>query len=186
MLISCRTCRACGQSRQLSDFWPEARRKDGYQAYCKDCNKAKRRSWALLHPERIKAFAAKAKPQVYGDKQREYHRKRYLENKPRILALNKAWWRNNPEKARIVTLATTNRRRLVKLGCEGSHTHEEWLSLCGRYERLCARCAQPHKLTKDHIVPLISGGTDYISNIQPLCKPCNSSKGTSSVNYLGR
>lgn len=33
------------------------------------------------------------------------------------------------------------------------------------------------------MVPLVLGGTDYIDNIQPLCKSDNSSKGTKIMDY---
>jgi 5-methylcytosine-specific restriction endonuclease McrA len=40
----------------------------------------------------------------------------------------------------------------------------------------CAKCGTTDNLTVDHIVPLARGGSDELSNLQLLCKPCNSSK----------
>lgn len=33
-------------------------------------------------------------------------------------------------------------------------------------------------MTKDHVVPRSLGGTASLSNLQPLCKPCNERKGS--------
>jgi 5-methylcytosine-specific restriction protein A len=43
----------------------------------------------------------------------------------------------------------------------------------------CSICKRTSDLTVDHIIPLSSGGITVESNLQVLCRRCNSSKGTS-------
>ena len=75
--------------------------------------------------------------------------------------------------------------RLVrKKGNGGSHTFEEWETLKAQYNWICPSCNKPEpeiKLTQDHIVPLVKGGSDNIENIQPLCGGCNSKKNTETI-----
>ena len=40
----------------------------------------------------------------------------------------------------------------------------------------CVRCGSGEKLTVDHVVPMVRGGTNDIDNLQTLCKSCNSKK----------
>lgn len=47
----------------------------------------------------------------------------------------------------------------------------------GRDGHKCVTCGVETDLTIDHIVPLIRGGTNSLSNFQTLCRPCNSRKG---------
>ena len=85
---------------------------------------------------------------------------------------HRRWVKKNPER-----MAHLRARRYAReKGAEGSHTFEEWKELCEKYNWRCVKCNKKRKLTKDHIKPLSEGGTDYISNIQPYCRSCNSRK----------
>lgn len=68
------------------------------------------------------------------------------------------------------------RRYAKERGAEGSHTLKEWENLKLKFNYKCAHCGRKKQLTKDHIIPLSKGGSDYINNIQPLCRNCNSKK----------
>jgi uncharacterized protein YdaU (DUF1376 family) len=79
----------------------------------------------------------------------------------------------------------TRSRRLARARSIGSHTKDEWdalLDVCGQF---CPRCksADNPGPCKDHIKPIYQGGSDSIENVQPLCRTCNSSKGSEAVDY---
>lgn len=66
----------------------------------------------------------------------------------------------------------------------GTFTLQEFLDLCDRYGNCCLACGRSDvKLTADHVVPVSAGGWNGISNIQPLCRPCNSSKNARTIDY---
>jgi 5-methylcytosine-specific restriction endonuclease McrA len=72
--------------------------------------------------------------------------------------------------------AKENRRRARLAGAVGSHTSAEWFAILARQRGRCASCRERRELTKDHIVPISRGGTDFAYNLQGLCRPCNSAK----------
>lgn len=75
--------------------------------------------------------------------------------------------------------ASARNARILKNG--GYHTQGEWDNLKAQHNWTCFHCMKQEPdiiLTKDHIISLLKGGSDNIENIQPLCRPCNSRKGT--------
>lgn len=85
---------------------------------------------------------------------------------------HRRWKAKNPER-----MAHLKARRYAReRGADGSHAFAEWEQLKAKHNHRCAACGEKKPLTKDHIIPLSEGGSDYISNIQPLCRNCNSKK----------
>lgn len=101
---------------------------------------------------------------VKKQEERTKRRENYLKNKKRI---------------------ASRRRRSREKRAAGSHTEEEWQSLCNLHNNKCLNCKKELPLTRDHIRALARGGTHDISNIQPLCRKCNSCKGTKEIDYRG-
>lgn len=69
--------------------------------------------------------------------------------------------------------AMIHRRRAA----QGAYTVQEWDARVAQYDGKCAYCKKPRKLTVDHVIPVSKGGSNYISNIVPACRSCNSRKG---------
>ena len=94
------------------------------------------------------------------------------------------------KKGRITThkriIFLNRRRRTRTINAEGSHTFGEWELLKKQYGYTCLACKRKEpeiKLTKDHIIPISRGGSDYVENLQPLCGSCNSKKHTRIIKY---
>lgn len=138
------------------------------------------RAWLAAHPGYLRAWYAA---------HREYFRTRYAANKGRIAiqqkayklanrerraATRRAWYAANPERP----LGYNRLRRARKLGATGSITPDQWGSIKAAYAYRCAYCGdKPRKLTQDHVIPLVLGGSHAPANIVPACRSCNSSKG---------
>ncbi len=135
----------------------------------------RKRIWRLANPDkhRERAIAwTKANP----DKVRQRHRR---------------WAKAHPESSQ----QGCHRRRARKLGNGGTFTAAEWQTLKRQYGFRCVGCWKleadvktlGRTLVPDHIVPLIKGGLNHITNLQPLCHGtggCNNSKSNEYIEYV--
>ena len=130
----------------------------------------------LLMPEDWKIKLRKPKSSVVPFT--EERRKKISDaQKKRIGPLNNHW-----KGGKSVKRSKVRRERLAING--GCHTNGEWELLKDQYNFTCPSCqTYGIALTKDHIIPVSKGGSDNISNIQPLCMKCNVHKHTKVIKY---
>jgi 5-methylcytosine-specific restriction endonuclease McrA len=76
-----------------------------------------------------------------------------------------------------------NLRWIREFTAQGSFTRSEFKALCQIFGNVCLRCETKSDLVADHVISLAKGGTNEITNIQPLCKTCNGIKGINSTDY---
>lgn len=175
-------CTKCGLDLPVTAFSKDRTKRDGLYSSCKNCHRP--------------LYAANA------ERLREYNRRWYAENRELGIALTRDWMARHPERAygnanrwksenkervreykRGRSAEDVHRRRARLLGNGGSYTTDEWEALCTVFGDRCLACGSTGPLTVDHVVPLAVGGTNYIDNLQPLCGPCNSAKGTRTIDY---
>lgn len=78
------------------------------------------------------------------------------------------------------------KQKLRRQAVKGSHTRKEWEALKEHYGHACLSCRKTEPsitLTVDHTIPVARGGSNNISNIQPLCLRCNMRKKTQIINF---
>ena len=80
---------------------------------------------------------------------------------------------------------STRSERLSAARKLDTHTTAEWQEMRDMIGHcvICGMSAEDAKLVKDHIIPIYQGGSDGISNIQPLCRACSSRKGSDTSDY---
>jgi 5-methylcytosine-specific restriction endonuclease McrA len=144
----------------------EARRK--YQEEHKEEISEYRKRWAEENEDSVSASKCK----------------HYELHRDEIIARSKKWAENNPEKVRQAKANNSRKRRAAKHASPGSFTVEEFKELCESYGNKCLAYGNTEAvLEADHVVPLTRGGSDNISNIQPLCGSCNRKKFVNTIDY---
>lgn len=175
-----KTCEVCGKTKSRTDFYKE-NSKDGRQRLCKVCSRARASAYVRNHRKEINA---KCREKYHTDsKYREglkaSKQKWEKKNREKINITTRAWHIRNPHKSS--EYHTRYRTRKAQNG--GNHTAIEFGVLCKKYGNECLACGIGGKLTVDHVVPIAKGGTNDISNIQPLCMSCNASKQDKTIDY---
>lgn len=157
-LWSGKVCRACGNWWPLTDFHAHNKTPDGLAHQCRSCiHQTWREARSQQRPEHIRV-------PIFPRVRLESHKV------PRIDPKN------------IRQRADTHKRRMQNPS-GGDFTPEEWYDLCAKYNFRCLCCGIRKPLTIDHVIPISQGGSNHISNIQPLCAWCNGSKGVKIIDY---
>jgi 5-methylcytosine-specific restriction endonuclease McrA len=162
-ILSQKKCTKCGERKAKSEFGKDSFHKDGLRSDCKLCHNETSRKWCEANPNR----------------ERERKQKYRKKNSDRERERKKKYRKDNLDKARVHNQS----RRARKAGNGGRFTVAEFQDLCNKYNYLCLCCREKKKLEADHVIPVTKGGTSFIDNIQPLCRSCNSSKGTKEIDY---
>jgi hypothetical protein len=152
------TSKTCPQCKELKDsiYFNKRSGKDRegqLRAWCRQCEAKKCKQWQT-------------------------------DNKDLYLSIKKLHRDNNVDKYRYYS----KKRKFLLRSSSGNGMYylSEWRSLKEKYNYTCPCCHQSEptiKLTVDHIVPLSKGGSNYITNIQPLCHKCNLIKSNKTIQY---
>lgn len=210
-IVARKRCSKCEIEKPLDEFPNDKRVRDGKRAECKSCkatqNKAYREShkeqykktkhaYYISHREEIlvkvreystanlakltiaKRINANKSPENQ-ERYRSYHRKAFAKWRETHREWRVIWRKNNPHKGRQYNQT----RRVREKGCKGGFTANEWSDLLDKYGHKCLRCGTTENITADHVVPISLGGSGFISNIQPLCRSCNSKKHNKIIDY---
>jgi len=119
----------------------------------------KNQQWRKENPEYSKSYTKK---RYEIDKEFREKKKKYIVIQAR--------------KHKVKTYIRNHNYRAKRRNAEGQFTYEEWIEKLNKHNYSCVFCKTKENLTIDHIFPLSKGGTNYISNLQPLCRSCNSKK----------
>ncbi len=142
---------------------------------------ARNRAYYDKYPERKKETYRKHR-EKNREAMNERSRKWYAEHRSIHNQRVQRWAAKNTHKR----LAYVHARRARRLQNGGQYTTAQWSELKLEYDYCCLCCDRREpdiRLTIDHVVPIARGGSNDISNIQPLCIHCNKSKGTKTIDY---
>ena len=201
--ISTKRCPKCKRDLPRDAFGRDKRTPTGLICYCRECTKVINADKRIRYAETIalhqKAFRDTHKAEIH-----ERNQQYYAENRERLVAAEAArregsreqrraydcirwadqssgrkerhavWRAQNPE----VVANSKRSYRARKKGAVGKHTQADIDTIMEMQKGKCAYCrtAIRKKYAVDHIVALTKGGTNWPTNLQLVCTPCNSRK----------
>jgi len=204
--LTTKLCRTCDEIKPLSEFNKNRSKHDGHASQCRNCTRlagaawrtanhdqyieaiqkskdknpekyrAMERAWATANPDRVQAARQRyADTHPYADTRRDYFRKRYQQHGQRLRLQHQQYQKAN----RAAGALKVRRYRALK----GHKRIRGWPALRAWFGECCLCCGATRRIEADHVIPLAKGGTDTLANLQPLCRSCNASKATQTIDY---
>lgn len=186
-------CYKCKQVKPIDEFGSDTSRYDKKCPVCKPCVRKISADYRLNNKEKRKAAvdkyraanrekcneATKKSNQKNPDTQRNWVNK----NRLKVQQIKRDWAARHPEQNREIKTSNKAKRR----GASGKFTAQQIKDLLikQKYKCACCKISISTKFHRDHIIPIVLGGNNEITNIQLLCKYCNLSKsGKHPVDFM--
>lgn len=156
-------CKACGATD----------RDAGY--HCRPCAKKRLSEHYLTHKQQMKDNATRWKRAHVG-LNRAYSNSYVAKHRDQVNASSAQYRKNNPQKR----VMWESKRRARKAGAAGTCSATQLQARVDYYGGFCWVCLLEGKRTPyeaiDHVIPLAKGGSNWPSNLRPICTKHNSSK----------
>lgn len=168
-------CNGCGQIKPVDQF---SRNGKILRGRCKPCEKTRVSEWVEKNRDKARENWREYR-QDNLEERRQYDRDR-SKTEHRKATKRESYGRNSQK------YKERSRLRKAKIRAIDELLPGEWETMVGQCGN---RCIVPgcgaSPVTQDHVIPLSKGGRHHISNLQPLCGPCNGSKGSEEIDYRG-
>ena len=184
-----KVCSKCEEELILDMFGKDKSKKDGYNIYCKKCNreyqqnnKEKRKEYYKENIKKIKHYYNENKTQISNYRKQHYKENKdvaieyYSKNKDIIIQNQKKYKKENKYEIAKYSRQYKQKRRAIEHNLPFTLTTHQWENAKAYFNKTCAYCGEELNLEQDHFIPLIKRGGYTKENIIPACRGCNASK----------
>ncbi len=151
-----RKCNDCQRQLPQKSYSKKSDSRDGLASICRDCARSRMQVW----------YSRPGNPEKVSEKA-------------------KIWGAANPDLLVAIRRVSKQNRRVAKAASEGSFSSSEWVGLVAQFNSCCGYCLRGENIagpmTAEHMLPISRGGSNYIENIIPACRSCNSAKRNSTL-----